>query len=68
MYQAPNRALKCVITEVWCHQFSNLSIQILKPHCETETVAVRTCVNFQFTSTTESEDREVWSSPRHVPY
>ena len=35
------------------------SIQTSKPHHETETVAVRMCANFQITSTTESEDREV---------
>ena len=26
-----------------CHHFTNFSIQTLKPCCETETVAVRTC-------------------------
>ena len=31
----------------------------LRPHRETETVAVRTCANFQVATTTESEDREV---------
>ena len=38
--------------------------KLFKPHHEIETVAVRTCANFQITSTTESEDREVWSSTR----
>ena len=31
-----------VSTEVWCHHFANFSIQTLKPHHETEIVAVRT--------------------------
>ena len=39
--------------------FCNLSIQTLKPHRETETVALRTCAGFQIAGTTESEDREV---------
>ena len=42
-----SRVLKCDI------------IRTLKPHHERETVAVRMCANFQITSTTESEDREV---------
>ena len=54
-------------TEVWCYHFANFSIQTLKPHRETETVAVRTCANFQIASATESEDREVSLSPILTP-
>ena len=46
--------LLCMIVKLAYGQSENL-----KPHHEIETVAVRTCANFQITSTTESEDREV---------
>ena len=50
------RAPKC---DIIIFHFS-FFIQTLKPHRETETVAVRTCAKFKIASTTESEDREVW--------